>query len=82
VTRRPGQHWHGASHRPAKREFSCEARFGQHEDGIEFSQRDLASEIVDPDGITFAAMIALPMPGSIRRPTEDAGRLPQRTTIR
>lgn len=32
-----------------RRYFGCEVRFGQNEDGVVFSERDLACPIVDPD---------------------------------
>lgn len=31
------------------RYFGCEVRFGQHEDGVVFSEQDLACPIIDPD---------------------------------
>jgi AraC-like DNA-binding protein len=41
-----------------RRYFGCEIRFGQNEDGVIFSERDLASPIVDPDSEVYRAAIA------------------------
>jgi AraC-like DNA-binding protein len=37
-----------------RRYFGCEMRFGQNEDGVFFSERDLSSPIVDPDSQVYA----------------------------
>jgi AraC-like DNA-binding protein len=36
-----------------RRYFGCEVRFGQNEDGVVFSERDLASPIIDPDSQVY-----------------------------
>jgi len=41
-----------------RRYFGCEVRFGQHDDGVVFSERDLASPIVDPDAEIYRAAIS------------------------
>jgi AraC-like DNA-binding protein len=38
-----------SSLRTYRRYFGCEIRFGQNEDGVVFTDRDLASPIIDPD---------------------------------
>jgi AraC-like DNA-binding protein len=38
-----------SSRKVYRRYFGCEVRFGQNEDGVVFSERDLASPIIDPD---------------------------------
>ncbi len=38
--------------------FGCEVRFGEHEDGIVFSDQDMACPIIDPDTQAFEEMIA------------------------
>ena len=37
------------------RNFGCEVRFGQNEDGVFFSERDLACPIIDPDSQAYRA---------------------------
>ena len=39
--------------RTYRRYFGCEVRFGQSEDGVAFSERDLACPIIDPDGRAY-----------------------------
>jgi AraC-like DNA-binding protein len=41
--------------RTYRRYFGCEVRFGQHEDGVVFSERDLACPIVEPDARAYQA---------------------------
>lgn len=41
-----------------RRNFGCEVRFGQHEDGVFFADSDLAAAIVDPDAGALAAVTA------------------------
>jgi AraC-like DNA-binding protein len=43
-----------ASLRVYRRYFGCEIRFGQNEDGVVFSERDLATAIVGPDSQAYA----------------------------
>jgi AraC-like DNA-binding protein len=43
-----------SSLRVYRRYFGCEIRFGQNEDGVVFSERDLASPIVGPDSQAYA----------------------------
>jgi len=38
--------------------FGCEVRFGQNEDGVVYSMEDLAQPIIDPDSRAFEEMIA------------------------
>ena len=38
-----------------RRYFGCEVRFGQEQDGVWFSERDLAAPIIDPDTRIFQA---------------------------
>ena len=42
-----------SSLRTYRRYFGCEIRFGQNEDGVVFSDRDLASSIIDPDSKVY-----------------------------
>jgi AraC-like DNA-binding protein len=42
-----------SSLRTYRRYFGCEIRFGQNEDGVVFSDRDLASPIIDPDSKVY-----------------------------
>jgi AraC-like DNA-binding protein len=44
-----------SSLRTYRRYFDCDVRFGQHEDGVVFSERDLACPIVDPDRQAYRA---------------------------
>lgn len=44
--------------RTYQRNFGCEVRFGQQEDGVFFSEADLASPIVNPDGDAYRSMTA------------------------
>jgi len=41
--------------RTYRRNFGCEVCFGQNEDGVEFSERDLACRIVRPDAQAYRA---------------------------
>jgi AraC-like DNA-binding protein len=41
--------------RTYRRFFGCAVRFGQHEDGVVFSRKDLASPIIDPDSRAYQA---------------------------
>jgi AraC-like DNA-binding protein len=41
-----------------RRYFGCEVRFGQDEDGVAFSERDLACPIIDPDRQAYARVTA------------------------
>ncbi|HTV96445.1 MAG TPA: AraC family transcriptional regulator ligand-binding domain-containing protein [Steroidobacteraceae bacterium] len=41
-----------------RRYFGCTVRFGQHEDGVFFSERDLACPIIDPDSRLYRAAIS------------------------
>lgn len=41
-----------------RRYFGCPVHFGQNEDGLSFSERDLASPILDRDADAFAAVTA------------------------
>jgi AraC-like DNA-binding protein len=41
-----------------RRYFGCEVRFGQSEDGVSFSERDLACPITDPDAQAYQAATA------------------------
>ena len=52
-----------------RRYFGCEVRFGQNEDGVVFSERDLACPIIDPD---FAGLPERP-PHSSMRNSPDTG---------
>jgi AraC-like DNA-binding protein len=42
-----------SSLRTYRRYFGCEVRFGQNEDGVVFTDRDLASPIIDPDSKVY-----------------------------
>lgn len=44
--------------RTYRRYFGCAVRFGQYEDGVVFSERDLASPIIDPDSQVYQAAIS------------------------
>jgi AraC-like DNA-binding protein len=44
-----------SSLRTYRRYFGCEVRFGQNEDGVVFSERDLACPIIDPDSQVYRA---------------------------
>src|SRR5262249_1879086 len=41
-----------------RRYFGCEVRFGQDEDGVVFSARDLAAPIIEPDPADYGAATA------------------------
>ncbi len=41
-----------------RRYFGCPVHFGQNEDGISFSERDMASPVIDRDAAVFAAVTA------------------------
>jgi AraC-like DNA-binding protein len=41
--------------RTYRRYFGCAVRFGQYEDGVVFSERDLACPIIDPDSQVYEA---------------------------
>ncbi len=41
-----------------RRDFGCEVRFGQNEDGVVYSNEDLAQPLIDPDSRAFEEMIA------------------------
>lgn len=41
-----------------RRYFGCGVRFGQNEDGVVYTDKDLARPIIDPDQQAFEAMIA------------------------
>lgn len=40
-----------------RRYFGCEVRFGQQDDGVEFSARDLTRRVISPDATSFAEII-------------------------
>jgi AraC-like DNA-binding protein len=44
-----------SSRRTYRRNFGCEVRFGQNEDGVVFSERDLACPVIDPDSQAYQA---------------------------
>jgi AraC-like DNA-binding protein len=44
--------------RTYRRHFGCSVHFGQNEDGLSFSDRDLASPIVDPDAEALTTIMA------------------------
>jgi AraC-like DNA-binding protein len=48
-----------SSLRTYRRYFGCSVRFGQNEDGVVFSEQDLASPIVDPDSKIYQAITSL-----------------------
>ena len=48
-----------SSLRTYRRYFGCPVRFGQHEDGVLFSEQDLACPIVDPDSKIYQAATSL-----------------------
>jgi AraC-like DNA-binding protein len=47
-----------SSLRTYRRYFGCDVRFGQNEDGVVYSERDLASPIIDPDSQVYRAATA------------------------
>jgi AraC-like DNA-binding protein len=47
-----------SSPRTYRRYFGCTVRFGQNEDGVVFSERDLACPIIDPDLQVYRAAIS------------------------
>lgn len=44
--------------RTYRRYFRCEVRFGQNDDGVVFSERDLACPIIDPDEAAYQSVTA------------------------
>ncbi len=55
-----------------RRYFGCEVRFGQNEDGVVFSERDMSSAIVDPDAQVYASATSFIDAKFTHRPPLDA----------